>query len=295
MSMFKILHKQILADSVKRLDILIETVARRVQPGQFVIVIPEKQGEWIPLMVSEADTRKGTITVIFKEVGPATRLLGSKPINDTVFSVIGPLGRPATVKKFGQVICAASGVGTASLLPICRALKEAGNKVLCVIGGWTKSSIMLEPQMRLACHKLFIATQDGSYERRGMATHILKRLLDEEKADLVYAVGSVDMMEEACRLTREKKIPTLVQIHSNIFCGTGVCGSCRTPVGGQTLLVCQHGPEFDGHKVDYDILRLRLKTSPAPGQESGESGTREQNAAQAKLISKFFPGRLGKM
>lgn len=289
--MFKILHKQIYGENIKRLDVLAEPIARRVQPGQFVIVIPVAGGEWVPLTVTESDTRRGTVTFIFREEGSATQQLGAIPINENIFSIIGPFGNPATVEKVGLVVCVATGVGIASMLPVCKALKDIGNKVIGVVGGKTRRAIMLETQMRLACSKLFIATEDGSYERRGMASAVVKRLLDEGGVEMVYCVGSLDMMQAVCVLTKEKKIKTRVQIHSNVLCGTGVCGACRTRVGGETVLACQHGPEFDGHMVDFEVLKMRLRSVPLSKVRLETMFMRPKDKAD-QAIAKFFPGRL---
>jgi ferredoxin--NADP+ reductase len=289
--MFKILHKQIYGENIKRLDVLAEPIARRVQPGQFVIVVPVAGGEWIPLTIAESDTRRGTVTLIFREEGAATQQLGAIPINENIFSIIGPFGNPALIEKVGLVVCVATGVGIASMLPVCRALKDIGNKVIGVVGGKTRRTIMLETQMRLACSKLFIATEDGSYERRGMASAVVKHLLEEGGVERVYAVGSLEMMQAVCQLTKEKKVKTRVQIHSNILCGTGVCGACRTRVGGETVLACQHGPEFDGHRVDFEILKMRLRTAQSSQTKPGAAFMRPKDKAD-QAIAKFFPGRL---
>lgn len=259
--MFSIINRQLLEKNIKRLDISAKSIAQKVQPGQFVVIIPREKGEWIPLTVVESDERRGIITVIFKEIGQTTRRLGALQIGKSLFSVIGPLGKPAAVrKKIGTVICVAMEEGIASMLSICRALKRSGNKVIGVIGAVTQGALMLEPQMRVTCNKIFVSTEDGSYERKGNVTGNIKEILAYQKADLVYAIGPVDMMQVVCRLTKEKKIPTLIQVNSIISCGTGRCGSCRTKVGSKILSSCQHGPEFNGHEVDFEQLRIRTQT-----------------------------------
>ncbi|MDP2653928.1 MAG: sulfide/dihydroorotate dehydrogenase-like FAD/NAD-binding protein [Candidatus Omnitrophota bacterium] len=255
--MFKIVNKQMLGSDVKRLDILAETIAVKAQPGQYVMVIPQEGGEWLPQTIVEADPRRKTISLIFPEAGPAAKQLGAMAINQNIYSIIGPLGRPSTVEKAGLVICVSSGAATAQILPVCRSLTKAGNKVIGVIGAKTRRALVLEAQMRLSCHKLYIATNDGSYERRGRATDIVRQLLDQEKIRLVYAVGSPEMMKAVCELTRSRRIKTLVQLSPAMPCGLGLCGACRVRVAGDVVLACEKGLEFNGHQVDFSYLAVR--------------------------------------
>lgn len=288
--MFKVINKQILARGVKRLDVEAPEVASQVQPGQCVIVIPEAQGERIPLAVIDSDPRKGTITLIFQEFGEATLRLGAIPIGESVFSVIGPVGTPSRIGKEGVVVCVATGVGTAQILPICRAARAAGNKVIGVIGAKTRRALMLEPQMRLSCHQLYIATNDGSYERRGMATTIVKELLGKEKVDLVYAIGSVDMMQTVAEMTRERSVKNLIQTNTRMLCGIGICASCRVKVGGETLLACQCGPEFNGHKVDFEFLKTRVNAHKKGQDESlaGDGAREGEGSSLKRFLSDFL-------
>ena len=256
-----ITNKQLLAQDVKRLDIQAESIASKIRPGQFVIIVPQEKSEWIPMSVAESDPHKGTISIIFKEIGDATRELGNIPINDSLYSVMGPFGQPATIEKRGTVICVATGVGIAQILPICRALKKAGNKVIGVIGAKTKKDLILETQMRLTCYKLQITTEQGYYMRRGKATDAVQEIINKEKISLVYATGSVEMMKVVCDMTKKKHIKTLVQVNTNIQCGAGICGACRAKVNEQVVFSCIDGPEFDGHSVDFDYLKTRKKAS----------------------------------
>lgn len=254
----KIVNKQILTQDVKRIDILAPAIAARIQTGQFVSVCPQEADERIPLTVIEADKDKGTISLIFQEAGFTTKRLAALPINESIFSILGPLGRPATIQNHGTVICVATGIGTAQILPIARALRKAGNKVIGIIGAKTKKMLMLEAQMRLACQKLFIATNDGSCERRGLATDILREFIDRQEIGLVYAIGSADMMEAVCALTQRKGIKTLVCLNPVMVDCMGMCGSCRVKIGERIVLACLEGPEFDGHSVDFDFLKTRM-------------------------------------
>lgn len=256
---YKIVNKQMLGSEVKRLVISAPEIAQRAQPGQFVSVCPEEGDERLPLAVVEADAARGTIVLIFRSVGHTLKKLGEFSIDESVFSVLGPLGVPAQIKKKGVVVCIATGIGVARILPVIRAYRKAGNKIIGIIGAGTKKDLLLEPQMRLACNKLLLVTEDGSYERRGLATTLLRDLLDKEQVDCVYAVGAVDMMQTVCSLTKERKIETRVQLNPVMVDCVGLCGACRVKVGGKIVLACIEGPEFNGHSVDFDDLKIRMK------------------------------------
>jgi len=286
--MFTILNKQIIAPSVKRLDIQAETIARRVQPGQFVMVIPRENGEWIPLTVVEADSRRGTIALIVSEVGPAPQQLGAIAIKETIYSILGPLGQPsATSKRFGVVICAATGIGVAQLLPICRNLSKFGNKVICVMGAKTRRDLILEAQMRLACYKIHIVTGDSTDKSSGKSeAGMVKQCLEQPPVDLVYAIGGVTMVQPIAEATKKKKIPFLVQVNPVMCCGLGFCGSCRVKVHNHTVLACEQGPEFDGHKLDFADLKSRLS---AYDNDGGALSTPKPSALDGRgTLTKFF-------
>ncbi|MBF0521604.1 MAG: sulfide/dihydroorotate dehydrogenase-like FAD/NAD-binding protein [Candidatus Omnitrophica bacterium] len=279
--MFEILNKQIVTQDIKRIDIYAPDIAKKVEPGQFVRVSPEEGDEHIPLSVVDWDRKKGTISFIFQEIGQTTGKLGSLPINEPIFSVLGPLGFASKIEKKGTVVCIATGIGTAQILPICRAYQKSGNKVIGIIGAKTKKNLLLEAQMRIACNKVFIATQDGTYERKGLATDVLKDLVHKKEVDFVYAIGSIEMMKEVCRLTQDNNIPTRVQLKPIMVDCLGMCGSCRVKVDNKIVFACVEGPEFDGHKVDFDDFIRRMKgfeeSVPCPhktqfNQQKKESG-----------------------
>jgi len=257
-SMFTIINKQILGKEIKRLDIEAPQIARSFQPGQFVMVCSEQGGKWIPLTIVESDTRRGIISIIFKETGAATRLLGTLPIQDEIFAVSGPFGTIRKPTQVGVVVCVTTGVAAAQILPVCRAYSRAGNKVIGVLGAGTKSGLILEPQMRIACHRVVFTTEDGSYQRRGKAASAVKELLEKEDVHLVYSAGDVEMMRDVAQMTARKDIPNLIQVQTVISCGRGICGSCRVKVDHQMMLTCEDGPEFDGHKMDYEYLKHRM-------------------------------------
>lgn len=292
--MFEIINKQILAEDVKRIDILAPNIARKVQPGQFVSICPEEGDERIPLTVVESDAKKGTITVIFQEKGSTTGKLGSLPIHDSVFAIVGPLGIPSKVEKLGTVVCIATGVGTAQILPICRAFRKAGNKVIGIIGAKSKQTLMLEAQMRLSCSKIHITTNDGTYERRGQATDVLKELLAKKEVDMVYAIGSLEMMRTVCALTKTKKIATRVQLNPVMVDCMGMCGSCRVKIAGKIVLACMEGPEFDGHKVDFDDFSCRMNACEESKECSSQKYQSNPVTSVSRILTKFLSGILKK-
>ncbi|MBU0467776.1 MAG: sulfide/dihydroorotate dehydrogenase-like FAD/NAD-binding protein [Candidatus Omnitrophica bacterium] len=292
--MFEIINKQIIAEDIKRIDISAPNIASKVLPGQFVKICPEEGDESIPLTVSDYDAAKGIITLIFQEVGSTTGKLGSLPIGEAVFSILGPLGKAANIEKIGRVICVATGIGAAQILPICRALQKEGNKVVGIIGAKTKSKLMLEAQMRIACNKIFITTEDGSYVRRGLATEALKEVIGKEKINLVYAIGNPEMMETVCSITKKEKIRTLVQLKPIMVDCVGMCGSCRVKVGGKTVMACTDGPEFDGHKVDFKDYKARRKSHEEAGKCLNQKSLPNQKLSESGILTKFLSGILKK-
>ena len=257
--MFKIIHKQILAQDIKRLDISVPLIAAKVQPGQFVMVTPLARARSIPMTVVDSDERKGSISLIVHEVGDVTRQLGQMSIGDLVHNIVGPLGGPAMIDQYGVVICVATGIGAAQILPICRALKKKGNKIIGIVGAKSKNVLMLESQMRVVCDEMFITTNDGSYERKGLASQVLKELLNKFQVKAVYAIGSVEMMRSAVQMAREKEIPVRVTLNPYMSNGLGLCGSCRVRVGGGFKLACVDGPEFNGYDVDFTDYDRRIQ------------------------------------
>ncbi len=280
--MYKITHKQIIAQDIKRIDILAPLIAAHAKPGQFVMVTPAEGVHNIPMTIVDSDERRSVISLIVHEVGPATRKLGDLSIGESLYQMVGPLGMPAQLDKYGLVIGVATGVGAAQILPICRGLKKKGNKVIGIIGAKSKKVLMLESQMRVVCDEIFITTNDGSYERKGLATGLLRELLNRYTVDRVYAIGSVEMMETAAQLTREKNIPLRVTVNPHMVNGLGLCGSCRVMINGQQRLACVEGPEFDGHMVDYQDLAQRMNIL--------ESRTWENHAPLTSLKRPGFAG-----
>lgn len=258
--MFKIINKQILTEGVKRLDILAPFIARTARPGQFVSVCVESGDERVPMSISDQQPDQGVISLIVQDAGPTSKKLSELSINDSIFSIIGPLGIPVEIERKGTVVCVATGIGLAQILPISRAFKNVKNKVIGIVGAKTRSRILLEPQLRLTCTNVLVATEDGSFGRRARATDLLEKLLTQETVNYVYAAGSGEMMEAVCALTAEKGIPTKVQLNPLMIDCVGMCGSCRVRVGGRSVLACMEGPAFDGHQVDFKDYRARIKS-----------------------------------
>lgn len=258
--MFKIVRREEMAQGTVILnEIEAPLIARKARPGQFVILKANEDGERIPLTMAETDPHKGTITIIYMVVGKSTALFRDLKRGDAYQDVIGPLGRATHIEKHGTVLCVGGGTGVAVLHPITRALKTAGNHVICVIGARTRDLLILEDKMRAASHDLRVCTDDGSYGHHGFVTDVVKAVLDEETVAQVVAIGPVPMMKAVSAVTREYGVPTMVSLNPIMIDGTGMCGGCRVTVGGQTRFACVDGPEFDGHLVDFDELTMRLR------------------------------------
>lgn len=257
--MFEILRREELAGgSVVLNEISAPRIAKKARPGQFVILKATETGERIPLTMAETDPKKGTITIIYQVVGKSTMLFKTLQVGDRYQDVIGPLGQPTHLEKVGNVICVGGGTGVAVLHPITRALKELGNNVTAIIGARTKELLILEDKMKAASHRLFVCTDDGSYGHHGFVTDVLKDLLQKEDVQLVVAIGPVPMMKYCCQITKEYGIKTIVSLNAIMVDGTGMCGCCRVSIDGEIRFACVDGPEFDGHKVDFDELQKRL-------------------------------------
>ncbi len=257
--MFKIVKREEMSKGTVILnEIEAPLIAKKAKPGQFVILKANEEGERIPLTMAETDPEKGTITIIYMVVGKSTALFRELQVGDSYQDVIGPLGKATHLEKVGKVICVGGGTGVAVLHPITRGLKEIGNNVTCIIGARTKDLLIIEDQMRAASHDLRVCTDDGSYGHHGFVTDVMKEILDEGDVKLVVAIGPVPMMKAVSNITKEYNVETLVSLNPIMVDGTGMCGGCRVTIGGETKFACVDGPEFDGHKVDYDELMLRL-------------------------------------
>ncbi len=255
--MNKIVNKVQYSEKVFRLDIEAPLIAKARKAGHFVMVRLGDKGERMPLTIAGADTEKGTITLVVQKVGLSSTRLCDLNVGDEVTDIVGPLGKATHIENYGTVLCAGGGVGTAPMLPIIQALKAAGNRVISVIAGRSKELIILEDEVRAASDEVIIMTDDGSYGKQGVVTVGMEEVIRREKVDKCFAIGPAIMMKFCCLLTKKYEIPTDVSLNTIMVDGTGMCGACRITVDGKTRFVCVDGPEFDGHKVDFDEMLKR--------------------------------------
>ncbi|MEN6460132.1 MAG: sulfide/dihydroorotate dehydrogenase-like FAD/NAD-binding protein [Syntrophomonas sp.] len=257
--MFEIIEKEVLAPAIKLFKVSAPEIAVKAQPGQFIILRMDEKGERIPLTIADFDRDKGLLTLIFQEVGRSTKEIGQLNQGDSILDLVGPLGKPSEIEKFGRVICVGGGVGVAPIYPITRAMKQAGNEVISIIGARNGDSLILEQEMKEVSNELYVVTDDGSVGMKGFVTTKLLEILGEGKPDLVVAIGPLVMMQAVSELTRPYQIKTVVSLNSIMVDGTGMCGACRVPVGQKTKFACVDGPEFDGHQVDWAIAAMRAR------------------------------------
>lgn len=258
--MYKILEKQVLSDVTKLMVVEAPQVAQKARAGQFIIVLMHDHGERIPLTIADYDRAAGSITIIFQEVGKSTIEMGTMNVGDSFRNVVGPLGHPTEIENYGEVICVGGGVGIAPVYPIARELKEAGNRVISIIGARTKDLLLWEDKMRAVSDELIVTTDDGSHGRKDLVTTPLKEILDSRPGRIakIWAIGPAIMMKFVAAATRPYNVPTIVSLNTIMVDGTGMCGGCRVVMDDGAKFVCVDGPEFDAHKVDWDKLLSRL-------------------------------------
>jgi len=260
---YEVLLREDLAPVTKLLEVRAPVVASKGRAGQFVIVRIHPEGERVPLTIADYDRERGTITLVFQEVGKTTMHMGTMQPGDCFASVTGPLGRPTEIESYGTVLCVGGGVGIAPIYPIARDLRAAGNTVISIIGARNKELLFWEDKMRTVSDELIVCTDDGSYARKALVTIPMKELLESGRSiDQIWAIGPAIMMKFCALTTRPFGVPTIVSLNSIMVDGTGMCGACRVEVGGQTRFVCVDGPEFDGHQVDWDQLLARQRIYP---------------------------------
>ena len=268
--MAKILLKKQLSKDVFMMNLHAPLIAEERSAGQFIILqVDEDYGERIPLTIADANTTEGSITIIFQVVGKSTLQLSKMNEGDDVPALVGPLGRPTHVENFGTVVCVGGGIGVAPMHPIAQALKAAGNKVIIIIGARNKDLIILEEEMKAIADELIICTDDGSYGRKALVTQPLKEICERDpKPNMVIAIGPPIMMKFCSETTRPYEVFTQVSLNTIMVDGTGMCGGCRVNVGKEVKFVCVDGPEFDGHKVDFDNMMTRLNSYKTIERES---------------------------
>lgn len=279
--MNKIIRKEQFSENVFLFEVEAPLIAKSRKAGNFVIVRIGENGERMPLTIADADTEKGTITMVVQKVGLSSIKMCNLNVGDYITDVVGPLGNPTDIKKFGTVICAGGGVGVAPMLPIIKALKAAGNRVLSIIAGRNKELIILEDEVRASSDETLIMTDDGSYGEKGVVTIGIEKLINQEHIDKVFAIGPPIMMKFCCLLTQKYNIPTDVSLNTIMVDGTGMCGACRLTIGGKTKFVCIDGPEFDGALVDWDEMFKRMGTFKRVEKEELEHFEEHMNATKS--------------
>jgi len=257
--MFEIIDIEKIAPHIKRVELKAPLIAKFAKAGQFVVLRIHDKGERIPLTIFKRDTEKGTIQLVFQEVGKTTFELGDCRAGDRIMDVVGPLGKPTPVEKYGTAVVVGGGVGTPIAYAVAAALKEAGNEVIGIAGFRNKEMVILEEDLKEVCDEFLVTTDDGSYVRKGFTTDVLKEIFDSgKKVDYVFAVGPPIMMKLIADLTRKDGIKTVVSLNPIMVDGTGMCGACRVSIRGEIKFACVDGPDFDAHEVDFDELMRRL-------------------------------------
>jgi ferredoxin/flavodoxin---NADP+ reductase len=262
---YTIIKKTVLVDTdnVKIVKMSIEAalIAKHAHAGQFVVVMAEEQGERIPLTIVESDLQSGTVTIIFQEIGFTTKSLGRLAQGQSLFALTGPLGNATDIKKYGNVLVVAGGVGIAEVYPVVREFKRAGNHVTTIIGAKTKKILILEQELKEFSDSMFVTTDDGSYGQKGFVTDVLEQLLIQDPRngafDLVYVVGPIPMMARVSKITKRHNLPTLASLNALMVDGTGMCGCCRVTVNSQVKFSCVDGPEFEAAVIDWEELSRR--------------------------------------
>ena len=258
--MYRIVEKETLSPVSKLYVVEAPEVASKAKAGQFVILRVDEKGERVPLTIADFCRNAGTITLVVQEVGKTTTQLGTLNVGDSLASFTGPLGCPTEIEEYGTVIVVGGGLGIAPIYPICRALREAGNHVIGIIGARSRHLLFWEDEMRTVTDELIVVTDDGSYARKALVTVPLKEILDSDRqVAAIWAIGPAIMMKFAALTTKPYGVKTIVSLNSIMVDGTGMCGACRVSVGGRTRFACVDGPEFDGHEVDWDLLLSRQR------------------------------------
>ncbi len=256
--MFKIIHAQSIAPGIKRFILEAPRIARKQKPGQFVILRVYEEGERIPITIENSDPERGTISIVVQSAGKTTQLLNSLNTGDSILDVVGPLGKPSEIEKVGTVVVIGGGVGTAMAYPSAAAFKRAGNRVITIVGARTKELVILEQELRGVSDALMITTDDGSYSDKGFVTDKLRQLIENgTRIDLVLAIGPIVMMKAVAEMTRRENIHTVVSLNPIMIDGTGMCGGCRVLIDNKSEFACVDGPEFDAHKVNFEVLVQR--------------------------------------
>jgi NAD(P)H-flavin reductase len=275
--MHRIISHKLLAPATHDMVVEAPLIARKRKAGQFIIVRMREMSERIPLTIAGADADAGTIRLIYQELGKSTMEMGQMKGGESLLDVVGPLGQPTHIENFGTVVCMGGGIGTGEILPVAQACRQAGNKVISIVGARNKELLIVLDEMRQTSDELLISTDDGSFGYHGFVTGLLQQVVERgDKVDRVFAVGPVPMMRAVCNMTKKYSIPTEVSLNPIMVDGTGMCGACRVTVGGKTRFVCVDGPDFDGHQVDFDELTKRQQAYRVFEQEAVERWKKHQ-------------------
>lgn len=256
--MFKIIHAEFIAPGIKRFVLEAPRIARKQKPGQFVILRIHEEGERIPVTIENSDPERGSVSIVVQSAGKTTQMLNALNTGDSLLDVVGPLGKPSEIEKFGTVVVIGGGVGTAMAYPSAAAFKRAGNRVISIVGARNKELVILEDELRNVSDALLITTDDGSYAEKGFVTDKLRQLIENgTRIDLVLAIGPIVMMRAVAEMTRKENIRTVVSLNPIMIDGTGMCGGCRVLIDSKSAFACVDGPEFDAHRVNFDVLVQR--------------------------------------
>lgn len=286
--MYQILEKNDLAAKVYRYVIDAKDIAKNAKAGQFVIIKLDEKGERIPITIADMDREKGTITLYIQAVGKTTTQLSYSKPGDYILDVVGPLGEPSHIEKFGTVVSVGGGFGIAAIHPIVREYKNAGNKTISIIGARSKELLIMEDEMNKISDEVRVATDDGSYGTKGLVTKVLQEMIDnKEQIDLVLAIGPLVMMRAVADVTRPHGIKTVVSMNPIMMDGTGMCGACRVTVGNEIKFACVDGPEFDAHLVNFDEVMNRVKMYIPQEKQALESLLHKHECNLDKAISKL--------
>jgi len=281
---FKIVHAAFIAPGIKRFVIDAPRIAKKQKPGQFIILRLYEQGERIPLTIERSDPQKGTINIVVQSAGKTTHFLNCLETGDHILDVVGPLGKPSEIEKFGTVVVMGGGVGTAMAYPTAAALKKAGNRVISIVGARNKDLVILEREMADVSDELLITTDDGSYAEKGFVPDKLRQLIaGGRRIDLVLAVGPIPMMKAVADVTREHSIRTIVSLNPIMIDGTGMCGGCRVLIDGKSEFACVDGPEFDAHRINFEVLIQRNAMYREPERRSMDE-FRQLGAVKLKAV-----------
>lgn len=289
--MYKILEKSPVTENTDCMVIEAPEIARKAQPGQFIIIREDEFSERIPLTIADFDREAGTITVIFQKVGKSTAKLGELKAGDSVRNFVGPLGQPSEIQNYGSVALVAGGVGIAPVYPIARALKQAGNRVTVIMGARTARLLFWQEKMRAVCDELILCTDDGSAGMKGLVTEPLRELVRSAAVARVWAIGPAIMMKFCCQTAAEFSAPIVVSLDSIMVDGTGMCGACRVMIGGEMKFVCVDGPEFDGAGVKWDEVLARKKVFVSEEKESYAIWQSEQSTGHVCTLDRALNGQ----